>query len=79
MCAPVAVEDSGDLAKLDGILGAGLEEGLKYRAWLLVVVVHDVHEVVRLHNVVEQLACGSIGRIELRPLATELVGLVLSQ
>ena len=43
-------------AVLGSVLSAGLKERLKDRLRFLEVVVHDVHEVVGVHDVVDQLA-----------------------
>ena len=43
-------------AMLRGVIRASLEERLEDRVRLLEVVVHDVDEVVGVHDVVDQLA-----------------------
>lgn len=75
--ALVSVEDARRGALRDGELGAGLEEGLEDCVRPLVVVVHDVHEGVRVHHVVDQRARRRARLVVLRPLPPELVRLVL--
>ena len=68
---------AGHAAVLGGELGASLEERLEDRVRLLEVVVYHVHEVVRIHDAVDELARRRFRLVELRPLTAELVSLVL--
>ena len=59
------------------ILDPSLQERLKDRLRLLEVVVHDVDEEVRVHEVRDEAARWRVGLVVLGPLAAELVGFVL--
>ena len=64
-------------AVLGGKLRAGLEERLEDRVGLLEVVVDDVHEAVRIHDAVDELARRRLRLVELGPLPAEFERLVL--
>ena len=59
------------------VLSAGLEERLKDRLRFLEVVVHDIHEIVGVHDPIDELACRRFGIVELGPLTAEFVRFVL--
>ena len=59
------------------ILSTSLQERLKDRLRLLEVVVHDVDEEVRVHEVRDEAARGRVGLVVFGPLAAEFVGFVL--
>lgn len=58
-------------------VGASLEERLKDRVGLLVVVVHDVDEKVCVHEPRDERTGGRVGLVVLGPLTAQLVCLVL--
>ena len=53
-----AVSGAVGFGVLGGIISGGLKEWLENGIRLLVVVVDDVHEVVRAHHLVDQLSRG---------------------
>lgn len=58
-------------------LGGGFEKRFEDGVGPLVVVVHDVHEVMRVHDVGNGPACVSVVLVYSRPLSAQFVRLVL--
>ena len=73
----MSVEDRRRGALGERELGTGLEERLEDRVGLLEVVVDDVHEAVRVHDAVDELARRGLRLVELGPLPAEFERLVL--
>ena len=74
----MSVEDRRHGALGERELGTGLEERLEDRIRPLVIVVHDVHEEVRVHHAVDQRTRRRARLVVLGPLPPELIRLVLA-